>query len=293
MKLASFYRVMSLFILIAVLAAGCAGGGANSTPAASATGTAAVPVTGDEDADPADAGSAGADPTGADPTDADPAAAEPTAALPDLLPTDMPAAATATTAAETPGAAGEAPTAAAETPAAAAAGDTTVADLPPIDCIAPAPLTPPLTEGPYYSSGAPERTNLIEPGIPGTPLHLSGYVLDVNCQPIPGALVDFWQADGAGNYDNQGYRLRGHQFTDQNGRYVLETVIPGEYPGRTPHIHVKVQAPNGPLVTSQVFLPESAQNQTDRIFDESLIVEVVETREDGVVAVFNFVVPVE
>jgi hypothetical protein len=70
----------------------------------------------------------------------------------------------------------------------------------------------------------------------------AGTVYDVKGDPIPGAWLDFWQADGAGRYDNTGFQFRGHQFTDAAGRYVLKTVISGEYPGRTPHIHVKLRS---------------------------------------------------
>lgn len=159
----------------------------------------------------------------------------------------------------------------------------------PIVCNAPAPFTPAMTEGPYYSANPPERTSLIEPGMTGQKLVLTGYVLDADCTPVPGALVDFWQADAEGNYDNSGYRLRGKQFTDAGGRYTLETVVPGLYPGRTAHIHVKVQAPGGPLLTSQLFFPGEAQNQTDRIFDPALLVEM-QPAADGFTGTFNFVV---
>jgi hypothetical protein len=61
--------------------------------------------------------------------------------------------------------------------------------------------------------------------------------------PAANALLDFWQANPNGAYDNTGYTLRGHQYTDANGYYTLTTIVPGIYPGRTEHIHVKVQAP--------------------------------------------------
>src|SRR3954447_6103967 len=102
--------------------------------------------------------------------------------------------------------------------------------------------TPSLTEGPYYKAGSPERTSLLEANMPGTKVVLTGYVYDKNCRPVAHAWLDFWQADANGRYDNSGYTLRGHQYTDANGRYTLETVEPGEYPGRTVHFHVKVQA---------------------------------------------------
>lgn len=160
----------------------------------------------------------------------------------------------------------------------------------PLTCTAPAPLTPAMTEGPYYKPDAPERTSLVEDGMLGTRLLLTGYVVTTGCQPVANALVDFWQTDAQGQYDNEGYRMRGRQFTDENGRYILETVIPGEYPGRTAHIHVKVQAPRGPMLTSQLFIPGAAGNQTDRIFDQRLLITLIEGPE-GMLGTFDFVVP--
>ena len=164
---------------------------------------------------------------------------------------------------------------------------------PPIpDCNAEVNPTPPTTEGPYYTADTPERTSLIEPGVIGTKLLLTGYVLSTDCTPIPGAWLDFWQADGNGQYDNTGYRLRGHQFTGEDGRYYLETVLPGLYPGRTRHIHVKVQAPNQPVLTTQLYFPGEASNQSDSFFFPELMVTLQETGE-GVMAMFNFVLDIQ
>jgi len=117
-------------------------------------------------------------------------------------------------------------------------------------------LTPTQGEGPYYTPNTPERNSLLEEGMEGEMLILIGYVLDENCQPISGARLDFWQADTNGDYDNLGYTLRGNQYTDAQGRYYLETVLPGLYDSRPiEHIHVKVQAPNGEMLTSQLYFP--------------------------------------
>ena len=145
-----------------------------------------------------------------------------------------------------------------------------------------------MTEGPYFKPNSPERTSLIEPGIAGTKLTLTGYVLNTDCKPIAHALLDFWQADGKGQYDNAGYTLRGHQFTDDAGRYQLETIVPGLYPGRTEHIHVKVQAPNGRVLTTQLFFPRVASNQTDSIFDPKLLMTIQDAAE-GKLGTFDFV----
>jgi len=74
-------------------------------------------------------------------------------------------------------------------------------------------------------------------------LVVTGQVLSAQCKPVANALLDFWHADEDGEYDNRGFRYRGHQFTDAEGHYRLQTIVPAEYPGRARHIHVKVQAP--------------------------------------------------
>ena len=130
------------------------------------------------------------------------------------------------------------------------------------------------TEGPYYTPDTPRRSNLVTAGVQGIPLLVTGDVVDTRCRPIRGALLDFWQADAAGQYDNEGYRLRGHQFADARGRYGLRTIVPGLYPGRTRHIHVKVQRPHGPILTTQLYFPGEPRNRTDQIFDAALLMGV-------------------
>lgn len=157
------------------------------------------------------------------------------------------------------------------------------------DCSQINSLTPSVTEGPYFKANSPERASLLSPGISGTRLVLTGHVLTADCKPVAHALLDFWQANAKGEYDNTGYTLRGHQYTDAAGRYQLETVVPGLYPGRTEHIHVKVQAPGGPVLTTQLFFPGVASNQRDGIFDQKLLMTVQDTG-DVKAATFNFVV---
>jgi protocatechuate 3,4-dioxygenase beta subunit len=143
-------------------------------------------------------------------------------------------------------------------------------------------LTQSQTEGPYYIPHTPERHSLLEEGMPGRRLILVGYVLDQNCQPLPNAWLDFWQADANGEYDNTGYRLRGHQFTDSQGRYYLETIMPGLYSSRPiEHIHVKVQLEGGEVVTSQLYFPAQPI--------EGLTV-TIEDQGDYLLGYFNFVV---
>lgn len=162
---------------------------------------------------------------------------------------------------------------------------------PPPACTPGGPVTPTQAEGPYYKSNTPERTSLLESGMTGTKIIVTGYVLARDCTPIVRARLDFWQADDRGIYDNAGYRLRGHQFTDNQGIFYLETILPGLYPGRTRHIHVKVQAPGGQTLTTQLYFPGEAQNESDRIFNRALVAAVRDTAT-GKIALFNFVVDV-
>jgi protocatechuate 3,4-dioxygenase beta subunit len=151
-------------------------------------------------------------------------------------------------------------------------------------------VTPALTEGPYFKANSPERASLIDASTMGTKLTIAGRVLSTRGQPVAKALLDFWQADANGSYDNAGYTLRGHQFTNAEGQYQLQTVLPGLYPGRTRHIHVKVQAPNGPVLTTQLFFPNEAQNSRDSIFNPKLVLPTKNAADGGKTATFDFVV---
>lgn len=150
--------------------------------------------------------------------------------------------------------------------------------------------TPPQTEGPYYKAGSPQRMSLIEQGMPGTKLVVTGRVLTTGGTPVKRARLDFWQTDANGRYDNKGFRLRGHQYTDSAGRYRLETIEPNSYYSRTPHIHVKVAAPNRPALTTQLYFPGEAMNRDDGIFSSRLLMQVRDGK-DGKEATFDFVLP--
>lgn len=174
---------------------------------------------------------------------------------------------TASTAA-TSAAATAAPTSASATGTAPAATAAAVPAAP--NCRAPVTPTTAQTDGPFFKAGSPERASLLGPRITGTTLVVTGFVLTRSCRPVAGAKLDFWQASAQGQYDNAGFDLRGHHFTDAQGRYRLETIQPAEYPGRTPHIHVKVTPPGGATLTSQLYLPEQPRNSSDTIFRPEL-----------------------
>ncbi|MFZ4515116.1 MAG: hypothetical protein ACOYN3_02300 [Acidimicrobiia bacterium] len=146
-----------------------------------------------------------------------------------------------------------------------AAGDTPVGTTPPnVSC--PGTPTVALAEGPYYKANPPQRTQLRTDETPGIPLQLLVAVVDTECQPISNARVDTWHADGTGNYDNSGYKLRGYTFTNDSGQATFATVIPGLYPGRTEHVHLKVTPPRGATLTTQLFVPGVPQNDRDGIY---------------------------
>jgi protocatechuate 3,4-dioxygenase beta subunit len=149
--------------------------------------------------------------------------------------------------------------------------------------------TPPQIEGPFYTPNSPQRNSLLESDITGTKIILTGVVFSSNCQPVANALLDFWHANDSGEYDTVGYQLRGHQFTDEKGRYFLETIVPGIYPGRTRHFHVKVSVPNQSLLTTQLFFPGERRNRRDRFFREELLM-TIEDINNGKKATFNFVI---
>jgi protocatechuate 3,4-dioxygenase beta subunit len=170
--------------------------------------------------------------------------------------------------------------------------DAQTGTLPPTpSCVEKGQATPPQTAGPFFKPRSPRRASLLEPGMDGERIVVTGTVLSTVCRPLPGALLDFWHADAQGEYDNAGYRLRGHQFTDEGGRYRLESIVPGVYPGRTRHFHVRVQAPNQPVLTTQLYFPDEPANRGDAIFRPELVL-VVRGDAGGKAAAFDFVLAV-
>src|SRR5262249_657123 len=153
------------------------------------------------------------------------------------------------------------------------------------------------TEGPFFKPKSPERFDLIEPGMAGQPLEVTGFVLTRRCKPVARALIDVWQADNAGDYDNSGFRLRGHLFADAEGRFRLRTIVPGLYPGRTRHIHVKLQPPGGRIVTTQLYFPTEDENKRDGLFRRELVMRTAKTQvagssDGGLAGRFDFVLDI-
>src|ERR1700704_3329880 len=144
------------------------------------------------------------------------------------------------------------------------------------------------TDGPYFKPSSPERADLVEPGTKGRLVEISGQVLTRACRPVGRALLDLWHADEWGDYDNKGFRYRGHLFTDGDGRYRIRTILPALYPGRTRHYHVKVQAPQQGVLTTQLYFPDELGNSRDGLFRRELVMRMAEVG-DGLSAQFAFV----
>jgi protocatechuate 3,4-dioxygenase beta subunit len=143
-------------------------------------------------------------------------------------------------------------------------------------------LTPEVTEGPYWISNRLTRRN-IKDGRPGLTLALYITVVDATtCKPISGADVEIWHADAGGAYsgysgssppsgggghatpNNSKRYLRGHQKSDANGRVRFDTIYPGWYRGRTPHIHMKVHVGGSVVHTGQLFFADATSRAVYR-----------------------------
>lgn len=144
--------------------------------------------------------------------------------------------------------------------------------------------TPRLTEGPFYPDKLPldSDNDLVIVGDSATSAlgeitHLTGRVLGIEGDPIRDAEVEIWQVDNKGVYlhtadssrrprdtNFQGY---GHTATNKDGEYRFRTVKPVPYPGRTPHIHVRVNKGGRELLTTQIFVNGHPQNARDGVFN--------------------------
>ena len=144
------------------------------------------------------------------------------------------------------------------------------------------------TEGPFFKPSSPERSDLRERGAAGRGFELSGFVLTRRCRPLGGAVVDLWHADDKGEYDNTGFRCRGHVITGHDGAFSFRTIVPAVYTDRTRHYHVKVQAPGSRLLTTQLYFPNEPANARDGLFSRELLMRVADAK-DGLAGRFDFV----
>ena len=160
---------------------------------------------------------------------------------------------------------------------------------PTIECTASIQKTRTQSAGPFFTPDTPHRNDFRDEDKYGTPFQLFGFVKSRDCQPVPNALIELWHADSQGRYDNRGYKMRGHQFTDDKGRFIFLTTVPGRYPGRTLHYHVKVQASGQQLLTTQLYFPDEPANKKDWIFHQSLLM-AIGSFNDVAAGRFDFVV---
>ena len=143
--------------------------------------------------------------------------------------------------------------------------------------------TPKMTEGPFYPTKLPLDTDNdlliindgITPGL-GEITHLTGKVVDLAGKPVNNACVEIWQCDDRGAYLHQGsdngekrdknFQGFGRFVTSSTGEFYFRTIKPVAYPGRTPHIHVKVKRGGKELLCTQLFVAEHPGNARDGIY---------------------------
>ncbi|GAB1316684.1 Intradiol ring-cleavage dioxygenases domain-containing protein [Madurella fahalii] len=150
-------------------------------------------------------------------------------------------------------------------------------------------LTPEVTQGPYYVAGEYVRENLIEDQA-GVEMILDYQVIDIEtCEPIPDVYLEMWHCNATGVYggivangngdsaDGSNINntwLRGIQPTDADGVARFESVFPGHYTGRTPHIHVMVHTNATLQANSTLGLDNYASHIGQTFFDQELITAV-------------------
>jgi protocatechuate 3,4-dioxygenase, beta subunit len=165
------------------------------------------------------------------------------------------------------------------------------ASIAPLARVAPAQSSgrvpsPAQTLGPFYPRNAAERPRATDADLlavegdrvlsKGEPIFLAGHVVDRRGKAVPDAIVEIWQCDANAVYHHpaggaeaerdpnfQGY---GVDHTDGNGDFRFRTIRPVAYPGRTPHIHVRVQPASGRPFATQLYLPDDPGNSRDFLF---------------------------
>ena len=125
-------------------------------------------------------------------------------------------------------------------------------------------------QGPFYTANPPEITDnqLASESEPGTRMVITGRVFNLDCaEYIPNTIIDVWHANDAGQYDNEGFNLRGKTLTNAQGFYIFETVKPGKYLNgnafRPSHIHFKITPPGFPTLTTQLYFEGDPDLETD------------------------------
>jgi len=146
--------------------------------------------------------------------------------------------------------------------------------------------SPSQTLGPFYPRDASEKPRETDADLlrvegdgvltKGVPIYLTGRLLDLRGQPLKNALIEIWQCDANAVYHHpaggataerdpnfQGY---GVARTDAAGAFHFRTIKPIAYPGRTPHIHVRVEAPGNLAFATQLYLADDPANRRDFLY---------------------------
>ena len=151
-------------------------------------------------------------------------------------------------------------------------------------------------EGPYYREDIPERDELDTVQGGGTVLTLTGQIVDNDCQPIPGARIDFWQADVDGAYDFTGSSAHfyGYQEADEEGRYAIQSIVPGRYLNndqyRPAHIHVKIFVDGEERLTTQLYFEGDPYNEVDPWWSPETTITLDDDGDGGKISTFDFTV---
>jgi protocatechuate 3,4-dioxygenase beta subunit len=136
-----------------------------------------------------------------------------------------------------------------------------------------ADLTPAVRDPRGFKPGSPSRMSFVESGVTSSKVVLTGFVIGLKCGRVKDARLEFWQADPRGAYDMQGFRFRGYQLTDAEGRYRLETIMPGPIAKRAPHVGARLTPPGQPPLTTVLFFPDDARNAADPQFAPKLVMK--------------------
>lgn len=190
----------------------------------------------------------------------------------------------------------------------AGAGLASVAALP--ACAAGLVTTPRQAEGPFYPLTLPldNDNDLVQVDgqserAAGEILHLGGRILGADGRPVPGMRVEIWQCDAFGVYHHPGDRRSpadpnfqgfGHSIADDAGAYRFRTIVPTRYPGRTPHIHVKIRRADVEALTTQMYVAGNPDNERDGLYRSlgrasELVTVALEPADDGMRATFDIV----
>lgn len=143
--------------------------------------------------------------------------------------------------------------------------------------------TPRQTTGPFYPDVLPSESDAdlvtIGSGPPATGdiIEVTGRVLGLDGRPIPGATVQMWQANAWGRYAHSrdrrdapldpNFQGFGAVRSDSEGRYRFRTIKPGEYPGRTRHLHFLIGGPGFEPLPTQMYFAGDPGNIRDGLWN--------------------------